>query len=69
MNAAMLTTAPTRCPRCNGQMYREQSDEFCCLSCGEYVFVERRGPSLRPSAPSSPRTAVVTLPTAASTAA
>ena len=36
---SVLTTipAPSKCPRCNGPMYRGYDDDASCLYCGEYV--------------------------------
>jgi hypothetical protein len=42
ISPAEMVTNPARCPRCSGQLYRELADEYCCLACGEYVFVARR---------------------------
>jgi uncharacterized Zn finger protein (UPF0148 family) len=40
---------PTRCPRCQGPLYRCLDADYCCLYCGEYVY-RSQGPSPHPSA-------------------
>lgn len=38
MSLLKTIPAPTKCPRCNGPMYRGYDDDASCLFCGEYVF-------------------------------
>ena len=69
ISPAEMATALARCPRCSGQMYREAVYEYGCLSCGEYIFVQRPRPTIRQQAAASNDTAVSARAPAASPAA
>ncbi len=62
ISPAEVAAVPTRCPRCGGQMYCEVADEYGCLSCGEYIFVQRRRPTAPMCSTASPRNPVTAAP-------
>jgi hypothetical protein len=38
-----------KCARCGGPMYRTYAQEYCCLYCGEYVFVDAQRNQTQPT--------------------
>jgi hypothetical protein len=56
MALTQTATPPERCPRCAGPMYRDYTNEYTCLYCGEHVF---GAVPPRPAVKDTPRTAEV----------